>query len=156
MKIIIAGCGKVGYTIAKSLSAESWTDVTIIDVRNEAFDKAAESMDAMLVKGDVLSAQTLIEAGASSADLFIGVTEADEKNILCCILAKHLGAEYTIARVRDPRHSAGYNKFWMDLGLDLLINPEQETAREISRLLRFPSAEDIDTFVEGRDRKSVV
>lgn len=150
MRIIIVGCGKVGYTIAKNLSAEKGVSVTIIDNDSDAFTKASESIDAMLVKGNGLNADTLIEAEVKEADLIISVTEADEKNILCCVLAKHLGVRHTAARVRNPEYALDLNKFWRNLGLDVLINPEYETAREISRLLRFPTVDGIDTFVGGR------
>lgn len=150
MKVIIVGCGKVGYILAKNLSAEKDIDITIIDNKADALEKASESIDAMLVNGDGLTASALDEAGARETDLIIAVTEADEKNILCCVSAKRLGVKYTIARVRTPEYALDANKLWKDMGLDLIINPEQETAREISRLLRFPAVDDINIFVGGR------
>lgn len=150
VKVIIVGCGKVGYTIAKNLSAENGVDVTVIDSKAESFDKASDSLDAMLVRGNGLNAGILADAGAKDADLLISVTDADETNILCCISAKSLGTKHTIARVRNPEYALEHNKFWENLGLDMMINPERETAWEISRLLRFPSAHGIDTFVGGR------
>jgi trk system potassium uptake protein TrkA len=124
MLIIIAGCGKVGYTIAKNLSREKDVDIAIIDRDAAAFGKAAESVDAMLVRGNCLVAETLIEAGVKSADLIISVMNADETNILCCILAKRLGVRHTAARVRNPDYALELNKFWNDMGLDMIINPE--------------------------------
>ena len=150
MKIIIVGCGKVGYAIAKDLSMEEGTDIIIIDADQNALDKAVESIDAMLIKGNGLNFDILSEAEAKNADLLISVTNQDEANILCCISAKRLGTKHTVARVRNPEYKKDLDKFWNDLGVDMLINPEQETAREISRLLRFPAADDIDTFVGGR------
>jgi len=145
MRVIIVGCGKVGYTISKSLSFEKDVDVTIIDNARGAFNKAAESVDALLVEGNGLVAENLIEAGINNADLLISVMNADETNILCCVLAKHLGVKHTAARVRNPEYAL--NRFWKGLGLDMIINPEYATALEISRLMRFPTADDIDTFV---------
>lgn len=150
MKIIIVGCGKVGHTIAKSLSAERNVDITIIDSDQEVIEKSQESLDVMLIKGNGLSENNLIMAGAKDADLIISVTDADETNILCCISAKYLGTKHTIARVRDPEYALELNKLWRELGIDMVINPEQQTAREISRLLRYPSADDIVTFLSGR------
>lgn len=150
MKIIIVGCGKVGYTIAKNLSNERGVNITLVDIDPDTFAKASESIDAMLVKGNGLNAETLIEAGAKEADLIISVATTDETNILCCILAKHLGTKHTSARVRHPEYALDLDNFWKKLGLDMVINPEYETAREISRLLRFPTVDDIDTFVDGR------
>ncbi|MDR1688360.1 MAG: Trk system potassium transporter TrkA [Clostridiales bacterium] len=150
MRIIIVGCGKVGCNIAKSLSAEKDTDITIIDNDTEAIEKAQEDLDVMFIKGNGLSENILTSAGAKTADLIICVTAADEANIFCCILAKKLGTVYTVARVRDPEYALESNKLWRDLGIDMVINPEHQTAREISRLLRYPSADGIMTFVGGR------
>lgn len=150
MNIIIVGCGKVGFSLARSLSAEKGVDVTIVDSRTYPLERASETIDAMLFKGDGLNAGVLIEAGAKTADLIICVTDADERNILCCTLAEHLGVKHSIARVRNPEYSFDGNRCWRDMGVDMIINPEQETAREISRLLRFPSVDDIEVFVDGR------
>jgi len=150
MRIILVGCGKIGYTTAKSLAMEKGFDVTIIDNDAEALEKAGESIDAMLIRGNGLNADILIEAGVKDADLLISMADADETNILCCVLAKYLGTKYTAARVRNPGYALELGNFWKDLGLDLIINPESEAAREISRLLRFPTVDDIDIFLGGR------
>jgi len=150
VKIIIVGCGKAGYALARNLSSEKDLDVTIIDCKPDSLEKANETLDAMLIKGDGLNSDTLLEAGAKGAELIIAVTEADERNILTCILAKQIGIRYSIARVRTPEYAFNTNKFWRGLGLDMIINPELQTAQEISRLLRFPTVDDIDIFVGGK------
>jgi len=150
MEIIIAGCGKVGFSTAKSLSEDKDINITIIDVNTEALDKASEALDVMLVKGSALSESALSEAGVKDADLVICVTGSDEVNILCAICAKQLGAKRAIARVRDPEYSSDFNRIWKSLGIDMTINPEHQTAREISRLLRYPPGSDVITFIGGR------
>lgn len=149
MNIIIVGCGKVGYSIAKNLSGERH-NVVIIDKKVDAYDKIVESIDVMLIKGNGLSAKVLLEAGVADADLIVSVTSGDETNILCCLTAKNLGAKRTIARVRDPEYALELYAFRHDLGIDMIINPEQQAAREISRILRFHAANDIETFVGGK------
>ena len=150
MKIIIVGCGKVGYAVAKDLSTENDTDITVIDGNEQALERVLNSLDVIGVKGNGLNSNILIEAGAKDADLIISVTDNDEANILCAVSAKRLGVKNTIARVCNPEYAVELNKFWKNLGLDMIINPEQETAREISRLFRFPAVDDIDTFMGGR------
>ena len=150
MKTIIVGCGKIGFTIAKVLSAEKSINVTVVDTDPNILDDSAEPLDVIFVEGNGVNEKTLIESGAKYADLVISTTNADEVNILCCIMAKFLGAKHTIARVRDPDYSLEFNKLWKDLGIDIALNPEQQTAREISRLLRYPAADDVVTFVGGR------
>jgi len=149
MKIIIVGCGKVGYTIAKYLSEED-NDVVMIDTKLDSFNKILESLDVMVVKGNGLSAKTLEEANIREADMAICVTSSDETNILCCMTAKRLGAKHVIARVRDPEYALELDHLKNDLGLDMIINPEQQAALEIARLVRFPTATGIETFVGGR------
>jgi len=149
MNIIIVGCGKVGYTIAKYLSEED-NDIVMIDTKLDTFNKILESLDVMVLKGNGLSAKVLTEANVAEADMAVCVTSSDETNILCCMTAKRLGAKYVIARVRDPEYAVELDLLKEDLGLDMIINPEQQAALEIARLVRFPTASGIETFVGGR------
>ncbi len=149
MNIIIIGDGKVGYSLAENLSKEDH-DVTIIDKNPEALKKADENLDVMCIKGNGLSAKTLLEAGVKTADLLIAATSSDEMNMVCALTGKKLGAANTVARIRDPEYANELNILKEELGLNLIINPEQAAAREISRLLRFPSAADVEPFAKGR------
>ncbi|MDD2361456.1 MAG: Trk system potassium transporter TrkA [Oscillospiraceae bacterium] len=150
MKIIIVGCGKIGYTVAKVLSDKKGIHVTVVDNDPNVFDNAAEPIDVIFIEGNGASEKTLIEAGAKDADLIVSTTNADELNVLCCIMAKHLGTNHSIARVRNPEYMLEFNNLWKEIGIDMVINPERQTAREISRILRYPAANDIDTFINGR------
>jgi len=149
MKIIIIGDGKVGYSLAENLSNEN-NDVTIIDKNSEALKKASEYLDVMCIKGNGLSAKTLLEAGVKEVDLLIAATSSDEMNMVCTLTAKKLGAHHTIARIRDPEYANELSVLKIDLGLDMVINPEQAAASEIARLLRFPSAANVEIFSKGR------
>jgi len=150
MKIIVVGCGKTGYTIAKVLSEKKDCHVTVVDKNPAVLENAAEPIDVFFISGNGANEKTLIEAGAKEADLIVSTTNADELNILCCIMAERLGTEHSIARVRNPEYMLEFNRLWKDLGIDVVINPERQTAREISRILRYPAAEDVDTFIGGR------
>lgn len=149
MKIIIVGNGKVGFTLAEHLSKEDH-DVTIIDTNFEALRRSSDALDVMCVKGNGASASTLEEAGADTADIVIAATSMDETNMVCGLTAKRMGAKYVIARIRNAEYTVGQASLKKDLGIDMIINPEQATAIEISRLLRFPSAANIETFYRGR------
>ena len=139
MKIIITGSGKVGFTLAEQLVRESH-DVTIVDLKEAALRRAADMLDIMAVQGNGVSANVLREAGADSADLVVATTNSDEVNMVCSLVAKNLGAKYTIARIRNPEYNSTLAELRKDLKIDMVINPERATALEISRLLRFPSA----------------
>ena len=99
MKIIIIGNGKVGYTLAEQLSLANH-DLIVVDQHGTALQRADSNLDVMCVAGNGASIRTLMEAGAGQADLVIAVTNYDEVNIVCCLLAKKLGAGHTIARIR--------------------------------------------------------
>ena len=145
MKILIVGIGKVGYTLAKHLSAED-NDVAVIDKSQEAVDRAGDSLDVLCLKGSGLSASVLLEAGVREADLIIATTPGDEINMLCCLTAKRLGAKNTVARIRDPEYAREVSVLKQELGINMIINPELEAANEIGRVLRFPTAINVETF----------
>lgn len=149
MQIIIVGCGKVGSTIAEQLSIEGH-DITIVDTDQSVVQALATRLDIMGVTGNGATHSILMEAGVEESDLLIAVTESDELNLLCCMVGKKAGADHTIARVRNPEYSQDIGFMKKELGLAMTINPEYAASTEMARLLRFPSAIEIDTFGRGR------
>ncbi len=149
MKIIIVGCGNVGSTIARQLSLEGH-NITLIDISESAVRNITEAFDVMGLVGSASSLSVLKEAGVADADLVITVTDSDERNLLCCLLAKKAGAKHTIARVRNPEYKEDIGILRNDLGLSMFVNPEFDAADEIARLLKFPTAIEIDSFARGR------
>ena len=149
MNIIIVGAGKVGYALAEQLCRENH-DVTIIDSSEEALRRACDTLDVMGFKGNGVNIPTLAEAGAAGADLLVAATNMDELNMVCCLTAKNLGTRYTIARIRNPEYYSNMGTIKRNFGIGMVINPENATAMEIARLLRFPSAANIESFCRGR------
>ncbi len=149
MKIIIVGCGKVGYSLVEQLSVENH-DITVVDIKEDHVRSITDSLDAMGVIGNGASYQTLLEAGIRQAHLLIAVTNSDEQNLLCCVIAKKAGNCKTIARVRNPIYNTELEFLRKELGLAMIINPELASASSIARIFQFPSAIKIDTFAKGR------
>lgn len=149
MQIIIVGCGKIGTTIAEQLSAEGH-DIMIVDSDESVVKSLAARLDIMGVTGNGATHTVLAEAGVEEADLLIAVTESDELNLLCCMVGKKAGAGHTIARVRNPEYNQDIGFIKSELGLAMTINPEYAASYEMARLLRLPSAIEIDTFARGR------
>ncbi len=149
MKIVIVGNGKVGFSLAQQLVAERH-DVTVIDIQDGNLTNASESLDLMTVQGNGVSTTTLLDAGVAGADLLVATTNSDEVNMVCCLLAKNIGTGYTIARIRNPEYTRTVGELQKHLKIDMAVNPENFTAVEISRLLRFPSAANIQTFCRGK------
>ncbi len=149
MKIIIIGCGKVGRTLAQQLSEEQH-DIVLVDTNAQKLQEVTEEIDAMTLVGNGASIGVQKEAGVEDADMLIAVTNSDELNLLCCLIAKKVSKCETVARVRNPVYSDEINFIKERLGVSMSLNPEFATATEMARLLRFPSAIQIDTFAKGR------
>ncbi|MBQ8799072.1 MAG: Trk system potassium transporter TrkA [Lachnospiraceae bacterium] len=149
MKIIIAGCGRVGYALAQQLNDEGH-DLTLIDNSAERLQPALSNLDLQGVVGNASSVLTLQEAGIEHADLFIAVTNQDEINLISCLLAKKSSHCRTIARVRNPEYFKEVNYFKDCMDISMIINPEFAAATEIAQLIQIPDAMDIDSFAKGK------
>lgn len=149
MKIIIVGGGKVGYTLTEQLSEEGH-DIIIIDSNAERLKYVTNNLDVIGITGNGTSFLMQREAGVEEADLLIAVTNQDEINLLCCLIAKKAGNCRTVARVRNPEYYAEIGYIKEELGLSLAINPELATAADIRHLIQVPSAMEINTFAKGR------
>ncbi len=150
MKIIIAGCGKVGKALLRQLASEGH-DLTLIDSRRRALESAAEASDVLAVSGNCASMEVLLSAGVENADLLIAATAADEVNLLCCMTAHGINPRlHTIARIRTPEYAEQVMTMRQVFPLSLTVNPEKRTATEIARVLKFPGFLRRDTFAKGR------
>ena len=149
MKIVIAGAGVVGESLCSELSAEG-NDVILIEKVEKILNRLVETYDITGLVGNGASYETLLEAGTDTADIFIAATESDELNIISSIIAKKLGTKFTIARVRNPEYSSNMQFVREGLGISLMINPEQETAKSIANKLMFPVALSVENFFGQR------
>jgi trk system potassium uptake protein len=149
MKIVIIGSGKVGSTMIEHLENEGH-NIVVIDKSLEKVEEVVNNYDVMGICGNGAIYDIQMEAGVNKADLFIAATSSDEVNLICCMVAKKLGAQHTIARVRNTEYSSQLEFMRDSLGLSMMINPEKAAANEIARILRFPSALKVDTFAKGR------
>ena len=149
MKIVIVGGGKVGIELVRLLSGEEH-DVTVIDTAPKLIETIVNDNDVIGYCGNGASFPVQEEAGVAKCDIFIAVTGSDELNIMSCMVASKTGAKKTVARVRNTDYSGQLLFMQNKLGIDLVINPEFETALEISRILAFPAATAIETFAKGR------
>lgn len=146
MKIIIAGCGKIGITLVENLVNEGH-EVVALDSNPDAITDITNVYDAMGVCGSATDCDTLAEAGVEKADLFVAATDADELNMLSCFLARRMGAAHAIARIRKPEYNdqnLGFMRQQLDLSMS--INPEQLAAQELFKVLKLPSAMTVETF----------
>lgn len=150
MKIVIAGAGDMGFHLARLLSVEQ-QDIVLIDTNPEVLDYAATHLDVFTIHGDSASIKVLEEADVASARMFLAVTASEKNNLFCSILAKKMGAKYTIARVDNQEYLAEEQKTsFQELGIDTLICPDLLAAQECVRLVSEATVTDIFDFEEGR------
>ena len=108
MKIVIVGCGRVGSTLAENLDA-SGHEVIVFDIRTSAFDRLPETFKGAAVRGDGTDEEVLRLAGAHGADIFLSLTEGDNRNIMAAQMAiESLGIPQVIAKINDPVRAAAY------------------------------------------------
>jgi trk system potassium uptake protein TrkA len=108
LKIVIVGCGRVGSTLAQNLD-EDGHDVIIFDVKTAAFDRLPETFKGAAIRGDGTDEEVLRRAGAKGADIFLSLTEGDNRNIMAAQVAtENLGIPRVIAKINDPVRAAAY------------------------------------------------
>ena len=149
MKIVVIGCGTIGKTVIKHVSKEGHSIIAIDDDK-KVIEELIEKFDILGIVGNGASLDIQEEARTKDADLVVAVTSSDETNILACLVAKRLGAKSTIARVRNPEYLRQTEIMKEDLGLTMIVNPEQETADEIVNLIDLPSLLKVEHFARGK------
>ena len=108
MKAVVVGCGRVGAGVADELDRAGW-QVLIIDQKSAAFDRLPASFTGTALRGDGTDEDVLRRAGAENADLFLALTEGDNRNIMAAQLGiEALGARKTVAKVNDPVRAEAY------------------------------------------------
>src|SRR5450759_1223752 len=108
MKVVIVGCGRVGSTLAENLEAEGH-EAIIVDIRTSAFERLPEAFKGSAVRGDGTDEEVLRRAGAEGADIFLSLTEGDNRNVLAAQVAtESFGVPQVIAKINDPVRAAAY------------------------------------------------
>ena len=150
MKIVIVGCGKIGEVILQELAYESH-EIVAVDTDSKVIQNITDNYDVMGICANGTHFNTLSDAKAGSAELFVATTPSDEINMLCCFLAKRMGAKHTVARIRGQEYSTENLDFLKhQLEISMVINPELLTARAINNIIKFPSATKSEAFTRGR------
>lgn len=149
MKVIIVGMGRVGTTLTEELCKEGHA-IVAIEENSETLQECVNKFDIQGICGNGCIADNLKEAGIERCDMLIAVTPQDANNILCCMVARVLGAKHVVARVRDPEYFSQFEFMRGKLGISLLVNPEESAAHEILRILRFPAALKVNSFSGGK------
>ncbi len=149
MRILILGAGEVGFHLARQLSDENH-DVVVIEESRDRARGIQDAMDAMVVQGNAASLSVLERAGIEKTDLLLAVTSVDEINLMACLTAAQYGVRIKIARVSKPDYFDYSGVLPPErLGVDLMINPQQECALETFQLLQSVAATEFSQFEGG-------
>ena len=153
MRVIVCGAGKVGTSIAEQLVNQN-NDVTVIDQSQELISIISDEIDLNTIVGSASNPSVLEKAGAKDADMIIAVTLQDEINMVACQMAHtFFKIPRKIARIRSEDF---LNPIWRNLynadnmPIDLIISPELEVAKSISRQIQSPGAYDVAPFIDDR------
>lgn len=152
MKIIIVGLGQTGRLLAVAASQEHH-DVVVVDNRREVVEEITEKYNVNGVVGSGGSRRILMQAGAESADVLVALTPYDELNLLSCMTAKKLGTRDTSARIHCPEFDEDEAYIMEEYGIDRLLNPEKEAAKEMLWHIEFSGALRTEAFF---DRKVII
>ena len=144
MRVVIVGAGAVGSYLAERLSLEG-QDVVVIEADPARAAEVQEQIDCLVIHGNGASLESLDAAGVEKADLFIAVSSSDAVNVLAAHAATRLGSPRRIARVEDPQLRDEAE----NLGVDLLIDPGEATARELLLLVQQRGVSELIEFADG-------
>jgi len=144
MNILIAGAGKVGYNLAKSLSKNN--DVTIVDTNIKALEKLQETLDVMSIYGSIIEHKTFLGLD-TKFDFFIAVTDNDEINLVSTLIVDSLGlSDKNIIRLTKNSYISTSNYLRKNLNINRFIFPNKLSAQAISKLTLMPQATTIKEF----------
>ena len=149
MYVIVVGAGEVGTYVADRLSREGH-DVAVIERNRSALRAVTERLDVLTLHGSGTNPEVLREAGIDRAEMIVAVTSQDEVNLVCCLVGKQAGIARTVCRLEDAdlrsRKSSALHEA---MGVDLIIDPDHETAQEILELLEYPGASEVAEMAGG-------
>jgi trk system potassium uptake protein TrkA len=124
MKVIIMGCGRVGAQLAAMLDAEGHK-VTVLDNDTYSFRRLPSTFGGTAIFGNGIDQESLRKAGIEDADVFVAVTQGDNRNVMACQIAKHIfNVPRAMCRIYDPLREEMYGQ----LGLET-ISPTKVFAR---------------------------
>lgn len=133
MKVIITGGGDVGTELAKVLISEKH-DVVVVESDGKRADELAESLDALVLKGDASDRRVLKDAGIEKCDAFLALTSDDKTNLLVCEIAKSFGVPKIVARVSDPSNE----QIFSQMGITAAVNTISVAVTAFKRILEGP------------------
>jgi trk system potassium uptake protein TrkA len=108
VKVVIVGCGRVGAGLAEAFD-NAGNEVIVIDLSTRAFDRLSDEFKGQALRGDGTDEDVLRRAGAEGADVFLALTEGDNRNVMAAQVAvEKLSVGKVMAKINDPVRAAAY------------------------------------------------
>ena len=148
MNIVIAGGGRIGFHLARLLSADNH-DLTVIEMAPGRLEQIDDALDVSTANGSAASVTLLQAAGVAEADLFVAATGHDEVNLIAAAAAKNLGAAQVIARIDQATYIEESILYEAMLGIDYVLSPEALTAIEIANYIETSGIVAVEHFGRG-------
>lgn len=151
MRILIAGAGRVGIALARYLRAENH-DIIVIDEDGRKLKNIDDQIDILTIEGNVALPSVLKAAGAEEADMFLAVTDSDETNIVSSLVAKSVfNIPKRIARIGTAEYlDKSYTPFLKALAFEVVLSPEEESAKQIMQVIGITNAIDVAYLAESK------
>lgn len=149
MRIVIVGLGQTGKELAIEL-INAGHEIIVIDINKDIVEDFTNHYDAIGVVGNGASKETQLKAKTNNADVLVALSPSDEVNIMSCITAKIIGAKHTVVKVSNEEYKDDEVYLKKDLGIDLVVNAELDTAAEITRLIGYPATVKTGAFSNGK------
>ena len=155
MKILILGAGRVGSSLASTLSKQQY-EVSIVDLNKNRLQRLQEDLDLAIEVGHGSYPGTLKKVGADEETILLAVTNSDECNITSCQIAKSkFNVKKTICRLSDASYLDSLSAFGEN-NIDIAISPENEVTEHLVDLIKHPGAEQIESFANGSIKESAI
>jgi trk system potassium uptake protein TrkA len=136
VKIVIVGCGRVGASLSEAYD-RAGHEVIVVDSSTAAFDRLPSGFGGHAIRGDGTDEDVLRRAGAEGADVFLALTEGDNRNVMSAQLANEaLGAQRVVAKINDPVRAKAY----AELGIATLCRTGL-MMDAVDRFLGFPETD---------------
>ncbi|HJM38359.1 MAG TPA: Trk system potassium transporter TrkA [Acidimicrobiales bacterium] len=148
MRIIVVGAGEVGTYVADRLSRQEH-DIALIELDPERFMQVDAELDVLAINGSGTDPAALKRAGIEEADLLVAATNKDEINLFSALLARQAGVSKTIVRVESRKlRSKEVASLFEKFDDHLVIDPDQEVADSVLRLMEYPGAMDLSRMAD--------
>ncbi|SDK68623.1 Trk system potassium transporter TrkA [Natronorubrum texcoconense] len=144
--VVIVGGSEIGFQTAREFEAHGFEPRLVERDHDRAREIAEALPKTFVMESDATDTEFLAREHIDEADIVIAALDSDEKNLLVSLLARRVGVDRTVAVIENTE----YGDLFETVGIDVAINPREETAEEIVRFTRTDQTEKIAMLEHDR------